>query len=126
MKIEPSLARVLVPAISVITAGAAAVGAWQQAPASPQPPNTDSHYTLGPDSLPREGVPKGEVRGPFKLPSNAYPGVEHSYWIYVPAQYDASREVSLMVFNDGATYLRADGSYRATNVLDNLIYRGDI
>ena len=31
-----------------------------------------------------------------------------------------------MVFNDGATYMRADGSYRAQNVLDNLIYRGDI
>jgi enterochelin esterase-like enzyme len=31
-----------------------------------------------------------------------------------------------MVFNDGSTYLKADGNYRATNVLDNLIYRGDI
>jgi enterochelin esterase family protein len=66
------------------------------------------------------------VRGPFKLPSKVFEGAEHSYWIYVPAQYDASREVSLMVFNDGATYLRADGSYRAHQVLDNLIYRGDI
>src|SRR4029079_9433241 len=74
----------------------------------------------------REGVPKGEVRGPFKLPSTAYPGAEHSYWVYVPAQYDPSREATLMVFHDGATYLKADGFYRAQNVLDNLIYRGDI
>ncbi len=81
---------------------------------------------LGPDSLPRDGVPKGEVRGPFKLPSKAYPGVEHSYWVYVPASYDGSQDVSLMVFNDGATYLKADGFYRAHNVLDNLIYRRDI
>ena len=66
------------------------------------------------------------MRGPFKLPSRAYPGVEHTYWVYVPAQYDASREASLMVFQDGATYLKADGFYRADNVLDNLIYRGDI
>jgi hypothetical protein len=29
---------------------------------------------LGPDSLPHDGVPKGEVRGPFVLPSQAYPG----------------------------------------------------
>src|SRR4051812_13269091 len=26
-------------------------------------PNPDSQYRLGPDSLPQEGVPKGEIRG---------------------------------------------------------------
>jgi len=31
-----------------------------------------------------------------------------------------------MVFNDGATYMQPDGYYRAVNVLDNLIFRGDI
>jgi enterochelin esterase family protein len=99
----------------------------QRAPGGPAGASEfDAFYSLGPDSLPREGVPKGEVRGPFKRPSKAYPGAEHSYWIYVPAQYDASREVSLMVFHDGATYLKPDGFYRAQNVLDNLIYRGDI
>src|SRR6516162_3252272 len=101
--------------------------AAQRAPGGPAGPSEfDAFYTLGPDSLPREGVPKGEVRGPFKLASKAYPGVEHSYRIYVPAQYDGSREASLMVFHDGATYLKADGFYRAQNVLDNLTYRGDI
>lgn len=89
-------------------------------------PNFDAFYSLGPDSLPRDGVPKGQVRGPFTAPSKAIPGAQHTYWVYVPAQYDQSREVSLMVFNDGATYLKADGFYRANNVLDNLIYRGDI
>ena len=44
----------------------------------------------------------------------------------MPAQYDAATEVSLMVFNDGETYMRPDGYYRAVNVLDNLIYRGEI
>ena len=92
----------------------------------PRPSEFDAFYSLGPDSLPREGVPKGEVRGPFKLPSTGYPGAEHTYWVYVPAQYDASRDASLMVFQDGATYLKADGFYRAQNVMDNLIYRGDI
>jgi enterochelin esterase family protein len=99
----------------------------QRAPGGPAGPSQfDAFYTLGPDSLPREGVPKGEVRGPFKLSSKAYPGAEHSYWVYVPAQYDASSEVSLMVFHDGATYLKPDGFYRAQNVLDNLTYRRDI
>jgi enterochelin esterase family protein len=99
----------------------------QRAPGGPPGPSEfDAFYTLGPDSLPREGVSKGEVRGPFKLPSKVYPGAEHSYWVYVPAQYDGSREASLMVFHDGATYLKADGFYRAQNVLDNLTYRGDI
>ena len=62
------------------------------APPAPAAPNPDMYYQLGPDSLPREGVPKGEVRGPYTLPSQAYPGTQHTYWVYVPAQYDpASR-----------------------------------
>jgi enterochelin esterase family protein len=93
----------------------------------PRPePNFDAFYELGPDSLIRRGVPKGEVRGPFTLPTAVYPGVEHEYWVYVPAQYDGKTEVSLMVFNDGASYLQPDGYYRAINVLDNLIYRGEL
>ena len=55
---------------------------------APAGPNPDVHYQLGPDSLPHDGVPKGEVRGPFTLPSQAYPGTQHTYWVYVPAQYD--------------------------------------
>lgn len=107
--------------------GGTQVATAQRAPGGPAGPSEfDAFYSLGPDSLPRDGVPKGEVRGPFKLPSKVYAGTEHSYWVYVPAHYDGSREVSLMVFNDGATYLKADGFYRANNVLDNLMYRGDI
>jgi enterochelin esterase family protein len=115
---------IIVLAITLSGAGLAAAqrGAGRQTSG----PNFDAFYSLGPDSLPREGVPKGEVRGPFTLPSQAIPGTQHTYWVYVPAQYDGSREVSLMVFNDGATYLKPDGYYRANNALDNLIYRGDI
>ncbi len=110
---------------TLLLVGAGAAFA-QRAPGGPAASEFDAFYTLGPDSMPRDGVPKGEIRGPFKLPSKIYPGVEHSYWVYVPAQYDGTRDVSLMVFNDGATYLKADGFYRANNVLDNLTYRGDI
>ncbi len=61
------------------------------AQAEAQNPNPDAHYHSGPDSLPEEGVPKGEIRGPFTLPSQAYPGTSHTYWIYVPAQYRSVR-----------------------------------
>ena len=90
-------------------------------------PNTDAHYQLGPDSLPRDGVPKGEIKGPFTLlDSKAFPGTQHTYWAYVPAQYDRATPASLMVFNDGQAYMHPDGDLRAQNVMDNLIYRREI
>jgi enterochelin esterase family protein len=111
----------LVTALVVVATGAA--GAQRGRGAGP---DYDAFYELGPDSLVRRGVPKGTVVGPLSLPTDVFPGTAHDYWVYVPAQYDGRTEVGLMVFNDGATYLQADGYYRAVNVLDNLIYRGDI
>jgi len=93
---------------------------------APQPPSPDSQYRLGPDSLPQEGVPKGEIRGPFVLPCKVYPGTQHTYWVYVPAQYDPAVPASLMIFNDGQAFKNPDGDVRAQNVLDNLIYRREI
>jgi enterochelin esterase family protein len=99
----------------------------QQAPtAAPAPANTDAHYQLGPDSFPRDGVPKGEVRGPYTLPSQAYPGTQHTYWVYVPVQYHPAVAASLMVLNDGQAFKNMEGDVRAPNVLDNLIYRREI
>src|SRR5258708_22386881 len=99
-----------------------------QPPAAPQPagPDMNAFYQVGPDSLPHDGVPKGDVRGPFVLPSQAYPGTQHTYWIYVPAQYDAARPASLMIFQDGQAFKDMNGTLRAPNVLDNLIYRREI
>ena len=96
------------------------------APAQTPEPNPDSHYQLGPDSFAREGVAKGDVRGPFTLPSAAYPGTQHTYWVYVPAQYDRAVPASLMVFNDGQAFKNMEGDLRAPNVLDNLIDRREI
>ena len=89
-------------------------------------PNPDSQYRLGPDSLPQEGVPKGEIRGPYTLPSQVYPGTQHTYWVYVPAQYDASVPAALMVYQDGQAFKDEKGDMRAQNVMDNLIYRREI
>src|SRR5690349_13636695 len=89
-------------------------------------PNPDSQYRLGPDSMPQDGVPKGEIRGPFVIQSQAYPGTQHTYWVYVPAQYDPKVPTALMVFQDGQAFKQDNGSVRAHNVMDNLIYRREI
>jgi enterochelin esterase-like enzyme len=114
----------------VLAASALAQQTAEKAPATPAalqfPANPDIQYRLGPDSFPQEGVPKGEIRGPFTLPSEAYPGTQHTWWIYVPAQYDPSVAASLMIFQDGQAYLDPNGDLRAFNVLDNLIYRREL
>lgn len=119
------------PSLVTILSAAVGLGAFapqQSAPttASAPPPNPDGHYQLGPDSLPREGVARGEVRGPFTLPSDAYPGTQHTYWVYVPAQYDPKVPADLMVFNDGQAFKNMDGDLRVPNVLDNLIDRREL
>ena len=86
----------------------------------------DDFYKLGPDSLQQEGVPHGKMVGPLTLPCNIYPGTAHTYWIYVPAQYDSSKPASLMVFNDGQAFKNEMGDIRAQNVIDNLIHRREI
>ncbi len=113
---------------SSATSGAPATG---QATVSGQAvaattPDPDAFYHLGPDSLPQDGVPKGEIRGPFTLPSKAYPGTQHTYWVYVPAQYDPAVVASLMIYNDGQAFMNADGDMRAQNVMDNLIFRREL
>ena len=100
--------------------------ACAQGQAPPPVPNPDLYYKLGPDSLTQEGVPKGEIRGPFTLPSKVFPGTQHTYWVYVPAQYDPQVAAGLMVFNDGQAFMAPEGDIRAQNVLDNLIYRREI
>jgi enterochelin esterase family protein len=88
--------------------------------------NMDALYKLGPDSLPQEDAPKGRLVGPSTLPSEVFPGTSHTYWVYVPAQYDRDRPASLMVFQDGQAYINMEGDVRAPNVLDNLIYRREL
>ena len=61
------------------------------------------------------------------MPSQAYPGTQHTYWVYVPAQYDPSVPASLMIFNDGQAFKNpVEGDLRAPTVLDNLIDRREI
>src|SRR5690348_12215924 len=86
----------------------------------------DKYYQLGPDSLAQEGVPKGRLVGPSVVHSEVFPGTRHTYWVYVPAQYDTNQPAALMVFNDGQAMIATNGDVRAQNVLDNLIWRREI
>src|SRR5262245_45821537 len=116
-------------AVGLGLAGAAVMvlgHATGQPPAPAKTPNPDSQYRLGPDSLPQEGVPRGEIKGPFTLPCEVYPGTQHTYWVYVPAQYDPKVPAALMVFQDGQAFKNEKGDMRAQNVMDNLIYRREI
>lgn len=83
-------------------------------------------YELGPDSLPKAGVPKGRViEAQYTCPEGGYyPGTERTYWVYIPSQYDASKPAALMVFNDGKGYVSENGHSRVPVVFDNLIHEG--
>jgi len=88
---------------------------------------TDDVYKLGPDSEYQAGVPKGKIVGPLTLESKSvYPDTTRNYWVYVPAQYDAKKPASLMVFQDGHFFVNTTGEYRIPVVFDNLIYRREM
>ncbi len=76
--------------------------------------------------LPQEGVPKGELKGPFEFKSKIIEGTIRQYWIYVPAQYEDSKPASVLVFQDGYRSRHPEGSIRAPQVMDNLIAEGEI
>lgn len=82
-------------------------------------------YSLGPDSMVREGVPSGELLK-FVWTSEIYAGVRHDVWVYVPAQYVAGVPACVMVFQDGWAYADPAGDVRATVVFDNLIAAGEM
>ena len=85
-----------------------------------------AEYTLGPDSLPQEGVPTGTVEKRTWDASRIYPGTTHEYRVYVPAQYTDAEPAAVMVFQDGEFYVDPEGLVRAPTVFDNLIHRDEM
>lgn len=83
-------------------------------------------YPLGPDSLPKAGVPKGTLVGPTLFRSNILANTVRKYWVYVPAQYTPGRPANVLVFQDGQRAINPDGVLRVPQVLENLIHKGDI
>jgi|CZKY01.1.fsa_nt_gi hypothetical protein len=57
------------PSVSFSQSPSASGGPAAPQSAQFQTPDPDAFYHLGPDSPPQDGVPKGEIRGPFTLRS---------------------------------------------------------
>ena len=81
-------------------------------------------YTLGTDSQPHDGVPKGTVIKAQLAPGKFYPGTPHNYSVYIPAQYDAQKPAPFMIFLDGSG--AAGNNMRVPVVFDNLIARHEL
>ncbi len=92
---------------------------------TPQTPNPNVHYHLGPIRWRRMAFPRRDPR-PLHAAQPGLSGHAAPYWVYVPAQYDPAVPASLMIFNDGQAFMAPDGDGRAQNVMDNLIYRREI
>jgi enterochelin esterase-like enzyme len=92
---------------------------------TPQIMRATDDYQLGPDSQPQAGVPQGELtRQPWA--SKIFPGTVRDYWVYVPKQYDSAKPACVMVFQDGANYIKTNGQFRVPVVFDNLIARKEL
>jgi len=86
-------------------------------------------YKPGPDSMPQEGVPRGEVikMAPWTN-SSIFPGTHRDWWLYVPKQYDPAKPVCVMVFQDGSGYVNVNSNaqWRVPTVFDNLIHKKEM
>ena len=71
-------------------------------------------------------MPQGTFSDEKVIPSKVFPGTQHTYRVYVPAQYDAAKPAAVMVFNDGQAMMAEPGDVQGHRVLDNLIYRREI
>ncbi len=90
-------------------------------------PHAAEDYKLGSESLQRAaGVPKGRVEQFEFTESKVFPDTTRDAWVYIPAQYDASKPAALMVFQDGGGYVSETGGQRVPIVFDNLIAKGEL
>ena len=82
---------------------------------------------FGPEAYSQSGVPQGKLSDRRMIASKLYDGMKSQYWVYVPAQYDGTSAVPVMVYQDGGWYTgRRSDSDSMLNVLDNLTAEGKI
>ncbi|HZO57074.1 MAG TPA: alpha/beta hydrolase-fold protein [Bryobacteraceae bacterium] len=75
-----------------------------------------------PENYPRPGVPQGTLSPKMIGESKIYPGLKYDWWTYVPAQYDGSTPMAVMIWQDGQNHVEREGASRTLNVIDNLTH----
>lgn len=80
-------------------------------------------YEYGPNSESYETIPKGTTTKHI-WKSSTFENTIRDYYVYIPAQYDASQPAALMVFQDGHAYVDTAGDFKVPTVFDNLIAQG--
>ncbi len=88
---------------------------------------TPTKYEPHPDTVRHEGVPVGEMLGPFEWKSTIYPGTLRNYYLYIPAQYKAAgpdgKPACVLIGQDGLNRAR---DWRLHETMDNLIADGSM
>lgn len=85
----------------------------------------DAIYQLGPDSTRQNGVPKGKVEL-HEWQSQVFEETTREYSVYIPEQYDGLSPATVMIFQDGHSYVSETGSVKVPIVFDNLIHRKEM
>ena len=75
---------------------------------------------FGPEAYEQPGVPQGKLSEKFVSSSKLYEGMLSNYWVYTPAQYNASTPAPVMIWQDGEKYANRDAANRLLIQLDNL------
>ena len=81
-------------------------------------------FEYPPESKPIDNVPKGRLEKFEWNQSTVFPNTLRTVTVYIPAQYKAGEEASLMVWQDGSRHADPQGQMRAPVVFDNLIHSG--
>ena len=72
-----------------------------------------------PEECQKKGNPEGKLIEGVLTSKEFYPGIDHPYWIYVPAAYQEKEEAGLLVFLDGQFLM--PGRTEILTMIDNLI-----
>lgn len=87
------------------------------------------HYEMPAEAKAQAGVPEGRLEKFEWKDSHVFPNTVRDVTVYIPAQYDATKPASLMVWQDGTRHADPNGQpgqLRATRVFDTLIAKGEM
>ena len=87
------------------------------------------HYEMPAEAKSQAGVPEGRLEKFEWKDSQVFPNTVRDVTVYIPAQYDAAKPASLMVWQDGSRHADPNGQpgqLRATRVFDTLIAKNEM